>query len=156
MDSIFDSKNELKANFIKWGKIGDYIVGTLVRVFSMPDSYAKVPGTMKNVYEIKASEGFFNNIENKKLTGETTTINVGDLYCVDGNGAFRAQMESIKVGQIIGVKFIEERPAKDPKNFDAKITKVYAPKGPDGVKPLMDEEWLKESASVEGMPSLNN
>ncbi len=151
--NVFDEANELKSNFVKWGKPGDYIVGTLVRVFQMPDNYAKVPGTKKNIYELKAREGSFNDIQNKKLTGEVITIVPGDLYCVDGKAGLEPQLKTIKIGQVIGVKFMEERTAKDPKNFDAKITKVYAPKGKDN-GPLMDEEWLKSQDTFDSANAL--
>lgn len=146
-EDVFDSKNEIKSNWVKWGKPGDSITGTLVRVFQVADNYAKVPGAKKNVYEIKAINGSFNDIQNKKLTGDVVTIKPGDVYCVDGKSGLEAQMRNVKMGQIIGIKFMEERAAKDPKNFDAKITKVFAPKNNDGsVK--MDEEWLKQNEEL--------
>ena len=156
-DNIFDEGNELKSAWVKFSKIGDFISGTLISVREMASRLPGKEGEMVKVYEIKAKEGSFHDIDKKKQIIEPAIIvGAGDIYNVGVGFVIDGQMRNVKVGQIIGIKYTEDKPNKQAGFNDMKIKKVYAPKGPDGVKPLMDEEWLKENEPTVGLPSLNN
>lgn len=147
-EDVFNEENEVQSSWIKFSKIGDFISGTLIGVREVPSTLPGKEGTMTKVYEIKALSGEFHDIDDKKqVIEEPIVVNAGEVWNVGGGVVLDAQMRNIKIGQVIGVKFTDEKPAQK-KGFNAmKIKKVFAPKGNDN-KPKMDEEWLKEQEAV--------
>jgi len=125
-DNLFDDKNQLKSAYISWGKPGDYFAGTLMGKRQM-ENKLKNPPEMQTVYEFKCSEGRFFTLDgNKNPVADATVIKEGDVYNVGGKKAIDAQMRNVKIGQVVGMKFIEETPAKT-KGFNAtKVIRVYS------------------------------
>lgn len=126
MPSIFDNEdNKVKSNWFQKKKVGDKIEGTLV---SKRVVMNQLSGKEQNVYELKLANGEF--------------WNVGGSIGID------AQIRNVKLGQIVGFEFVEERAAKKPGLNPTKVVKVWAnPK-------LVDEEWLKQQN--EEMPSFDD
>jgi len=115
MTSIFNDDNKVSGNWWKQEKPGDEIEGTYV---GKREVMNQLRGENQLIYELKTKDGEFWN--------------------VGGKPAVDSQMRHIKVGQIIGFKFIEERPSKKPGMNAAKIIQVFA--NPS----VVDEEWLKQ------------
>lgn len=141
-------ENEVQSNWMKFNvPLEDKIHGTLVAKRVQKSSMAGREGEKQNVYDIKADEAttYHKLDEMKKLIDEPITINPGDIYSVGGTSVIDRQMQNIKVGQVIGMKFIEETPAKTKGYNPAKVIKVYVPKDENG-QPLMDEEFLAQNA----------
>ena len=120
MPSIFDDQNNKMANkSFKWEKIGDKLEGTLVSKRSVIIQDNSGNNVEKLIYEIKTPAGEFWNVWDKP--------------------SIRTQMERVKLGQIIGFEFVEERPnKKNPGLNKAKIIQVWS-----NAK-MVDEEWIKE------------
>lgn len=136
--SLINDKNEVKSSFFKWGKVGDYIEGTLIGVREMLSNLPGKAGEKVKVYEIKADEGAFHDIDSKKQPVEQPTmIKPGDVWLIGGKKQLDGQMTRIKLGQKVAMKFADEKESKQ-KGFNAlKLIKVYT----DG---SMDEQWLAE------------
>jgi len=145
--SGWDSEeNEVKSNWMKFNvPLEDKIHGTLIGKRTMKSTMQGKEGALVNVYEIKADEeSVYHGLdEKKKLIEEPNPIKVGDIFSIGGTAVIDRQMQNIRVGQIIGLKFIEEKPSKTKGFNPSKIVKVYAPKGDDG-EPLMDEAFLEQ------------
>lgn len=145
---MFNDDNEVRSSWVKFSKVGDFISGTLVGVREVPSALPGKEGKMVKVYEVKAQNGEFHDIDDKKAVIEPAIkINAGEIWNVGGGVVLDAQMRNIKVGQVIGIKFTDEKPAQKKGFNPMKIKKVFAPKGNDG-KGKMDEEWLKEQEAV--------
>lgn len=140
---VFSEGNEVKANWIKWGKVGDKIQGTLISVREIPSKLPpKTPlkageVNMVKLYEILATAGEFHNIEKKKVSETPTIINEGEVWLVGGGVGIDASLRNVKIGQILGIKFTEEKASKDPMMNDTKVKKVYT-------EGKMNEAWLAE------------
>ena len=120
MPSIFDNPdNRMSNKSFKWEKIGDKLEGTLVGKRSVIIQDNNDNNVEKLIYEIKTPDGEFWNVWDKP--------------------SIRTQMERVKLGQIIGFEFVEERPNKrNPGLNKAKIIQVWS-----NAK-IVDEEWIKE------------
>ena len=120
MPSIFDNPDNRMANkSFKWEKIGDKLEGTLVGKRSVIIQDNNGNNVEKLIYEIKTPDGEFWNVWDKP--------------------SIRMQVERVKLGQIIGFEFVEERPNKrNPGLNKAKIIQVWS-----NAK-IVDEEWIKE------------
>ena len=120
MPSIFDNPdNRMSNKSFKWEKIGDKLEGTLVGKRSVIIQDNNDNNVEKLIYEIKTPDGEFWNVWDKP--------------------SIRTQMERVKLGQIIGFEFVEERPNKrNPGLNKAKIIQVWS-----NAK-IVDEGWIKE------------
>ena len=120
MPSIFDNPdNRMSNKSFKWEKIGDKLEGTLVGKRSVIIQDNNDNNVEKLIYEIKTPDGEFWNVWDKP--------------------SIRTQVERVKLGQIIGFEFVEERPNKrNPGLNKAKIIQVWS-----NAK-IVDEEWIKE------------
>jgi len=138
-----DEENEVQSNWAKFNvPLEDKIFGTLISKKQTKSNLPGSEGKLVNVYDIKADEGLFHVLdEKKKVVPEAVKINANEIYSVGGTVVIDRQMTNIQVGQKIGLKFIEEKPSKTKGFAPAKIIKVYAPKNEDGT-PQMDEEFL--------------
>lgn len=139
MTNIFDDKNEIKSTRVSWGKVGDHIFGTLIGKRAVPDQYN--PGEEVPVYEIKAEGGSFHEIVKKVVAEAATEIGKDEIWAVFGRGPLAQQMNRIKIGQKIGMKFTEERETK--KGNDQKIIKVFT-------TGEMDQEWIESQEVTAG------
>jgi len=150
-------ENEVQSNWMKFNvsvadspEGADKIFGTLVSKRQIKSNMPGKEGEIVNVYEIKASQETTFHVldEKKKLVEEPIIITPGDVYSVGGTKVIDNQMRNIKIGQMIGLKFIEEQPSKTKGFAPAKIVKVFAPKNDDG-SPKMDEAFLAERDQAE-------
>lgn len=137
---IFGQDNEVRSSWIKWGKIGDKIAGTLVSVRQMESQLPGKKGEMVNIYEILASGGEFHDINDKVIAEEATVIEEGQLWLVGGGLGLDNAMRNIKLGQKIGIKFTEEKPTKTKGFNPTKVKKVYS-------TGEMNQKWLDDQAA---------
>lgn len=140
-------ENEVPSNWISWGvPVEDKIFGTLISRRTMKSTFPGKEGEDVNIYEMKADLGSFHALDEKKNpVDEATVIEPGSIWNIGGKESIDKQMRNIKLGQKIGLKFIEEVPAKTKGFAPAKLIKVFAPKNPDNTF-VMDEEFLAEQA----------
>ena len=144
-------ENEVQSNWMKFNvPLEDKIFGTLIAKRQVKSTMPGKEGELVNVYELKASEetSFHVLDEKKKVVDEPVIVNVGDVYSIGGTKVIDNQMRNIKVGQVIGFKFIEEQPSKTKGFAPAKIVRVFAPKNDDGSY-KMDEQFLAEQGQSE-------
>ena len=119
----FNEKNEVRGSFFSYGKPGDSIVGTLVSKEQVPDDFN--PGKSKWKYTLKAKRGSFHEIVSKKVTGNVVTIEAGTTWIISGKADVDAGMQNIPYGNVVGIKFIEERASKRDSKRNTKVCKVY-------------------------------
>lgn len=116
MTSIFDDTNKLTSNWWKKDNIGDKVEGTFE---GKNTQINQMSGKEQLVYQIRVADG--------------------TLYLVGGNIGIDSQMQRVKIGQIVGFEYTEERPnKKNPSLNPTKVVQVYA--NPS----LVNEEWLAE------------
>lgn len=130
-DDIFDEDNEIKASFntLKFGEVGDYIRGTLIDNTRTIVNNLSKKKELQTVFEIKSVSGSFHNIIKGKVQKDATEIEDGQVYSfITSNPIMLKAMAEIKIGQIVGLKFIEVKEAKTTGWNDAKIIKVFAGK----------------------------
>lgn len=135
----FDGMNEAKRPQVKFGKVGDWFKGTIV------DNTREIPNKLSSknemqlICEFKMNGGSFHNIEEKVVAAEPTEILKGEFYSLFAKGMVKAQLERAKIGQVIGLRFAEERPPSQPGFNPTKIIKVFLGE--------MDPEYQGESAA---------
>ena len=117
-DDLFTEENEVPSNWKSWDAIGDKIQGTLV---SKRTVFNQLSEKDQIVYEILTKDGQYWN--------------------VGGKPAIDAQMRNVKLGQIVGFKFVESRSATKKGYKDTKVIKIFAGQ--------MDEEWLGQQQGDE-------
>lgn len=91
------------SNWLKFGKIGNVIRGTLVGVSERESSI--VPGKMQKIYEIKAELGYFHDIVDKKVADEPTELNTGEAYFVGGKKIIDNSMRGVRIGQRVELRY---------------------------------------------------
>ncbi len=107
-------------------------------------------GKLVNVYEIKVDMGTYHMLDDrKKVVEEPIVLREGDFVSVGGTAVIDRQMTNIKVGQKIGLKYLEEKPSKTKGFAPAKIVKVYAPRDESTGDYQMDEKFLEEQVVKE-------
>ena len=116
---------EVKSSWVKWGKVGDYVRGTLVSIREMNSNLPGKEGERVKVYELLTECGQFHDIDNdKKPVEPAITIGKGEYWQIGGKVGIDNQMRNVKIGQIIGMVFAEVKPSKT-KGFNSlKIIKV--------------------------------
>ncbi len=146
----FDSSNAVVSNWLKWNVVGeDKFIGTLVAKRSMKSSIPGKEGEMVNIYDFKVQYGSFHvTDDSKQVIPEPIVIEEGEMYSVGGTNVIDRQMQNIKVGQIIGLKYTETVPSKTKGFAPAKIIKVFLQKNDDGTLKF-DDEWLEENSKPE-------
>ncbi len=140
--------NEVQSNWVKFNvPMVDKFFGTLILKRKMKSTIPGQEGKEVNVYDFKGEEGQYHVLdEKKKVVEEAVVVEPGAFYSVGGTAVIDRQMQNVKVGQKIGMKFIEEKPSKTKGFAPAKVVKIYAPKKEDG-SPVMDEEFLTQAAN---------
>ena len=135
-------ENEAQNNFVSWGQIGDFILGTLVGVKEVKSTLPDKEGELQKVYEVKVKECSYHVLDDKKRVIEEPIVpSEGDLVSVGGRKSIDSRLARVKLGQIFGLKFTEELPAKTKGYNPTKVIKVFTPKGSNG-EFLVDQEWL--------------
>ena len=133
-DNFFNEEHEVQNNWVKFSKIGDQIKGTLVDVRDVESRLPGQEGKKVKVYEIKAHEGEFHELDDKKnIVEPAIKVGEGEFWNVGGRMVIDNQMRNIKRGQIVGFRFTDEKPAQKKGYNSFKIIKVYAGE--------MDEEF---------------
>lgn len=147
MKDVFSEENEVQSNWVKFNvPQEDKIFGTLIAKRQMKSTIPGKEGEMVWVYELKADYGSFHEQdEKKKVIDEPVIVNAGEFWSVGGKPMIDRQMTNIKLGQKIGLKYIDDKPSKTKGFAPAKMVKVYAPKNDDGTY-QMDEEFLREQS----------
>lgn len=141
-----DASNEVVSSWMKWNvPMEDKVFGTLIEKRSMKSTLPGAEGKLVNVYEMKVDMGSFHVLDDKKkVVDEPVVLNEGDFLSVGGTAVIDRQMQNAKVGQKIGMKFIEEKASKTKGFAPAKIVKVYMPKDESTGDYQMDEAFLAE------------
>ena len=111
---MFKDEYKIQANWFKFLVIGDNIQGTLI---GRRQTLNRLSGKMQWIYEIKGIDNQIN------LIGGTAVID--------------RQMQYVRLGQVIGFKFLETRPNKEPGRKPTKIIQLYA--NPN----IVDKEWME-------------
>lgn len=126
-DPIWGEGNKVKAEYktLAWGKPGDYFKGVLTDNGSKEVKSKYPPFEMQKIFEFKAIGGAFHNIVNKVVDVEPTECIAGDFWSVIPKAAMLAQLKKAKIGQIVGLRFTEEKKSKTEGYNDAKIVNVF-------------------------------
>ncbi len=149
-----DESNEVQSNFIKWGAPGDFIVGTLMSVRKTKSTLPGKEGEMQSVYDIKARECEYHDIDEKKrVADDATVIEAGAVISVGGRSTIDTKMSRAKVGQIVGLKFIEEVASKTKGFNPTKVVRVYLPKNADGSFEMDEEVVAANADELDTFPS---
>ena len=136
-DDFFSEENEVKSSFIQWGKPGDFLIGTLVDKREVENQLADKAGTMQTIYELKVDKGEYHVInEDKSIATEATALKSDDIWSIGGKPAIDSQMRNVKIGQIVGMKYMEEKPSKTKGYNPTKVIKIYT-------SGKLDEAWLE-------------
>lgn len=144
-----DPENEAQNNFFKWGKVGNYIFGTLISKKQVPSTLEGKENTLQWIYEVKVKEGAYNDMdEDKKALEPTIELSADDIINVGGRAMYDSRMARVKVGQIFGLKFTETLKATKKGRSDTKLIKTFTPRGDDG-EFLMDKEFLMEREAAD-------
>lgn len=140
-----DAGDEVQSPWVKWGKEGDFIKGTLIAVREMTSKLPGKEGQKVPVYEIKADDGSFHIVDEttKKPVEPAIVINAGEVYNLEGRPIVERQMRNIKLGTKVTLGYVETQPPRNKGFNPLKVIKVYVKRDQDN-KPVMDEEWLKE------------
>lgn len=142
----FEGMSESKKPQVKFGKVGDWFKGTLVDNTRELPNKLSVKKEMQKVYEFKMQGGSFHGIK-ETAPGrydpeeQSTEIQAGEYYSYIGKEVIQSQMRNAKIGQIIGMRFAEEKPPTTPGYSSTKIIKVYLGE--------MDSEYKGENSDFE-------
>ena len=127
-DELFDEKNEVKVEYktLAWGKVGDWFKGTLTdNTRQLLNNLSKTK-EMQTVFVFKAASGSFHDIVDKVVKEEATECVKGDFWSyITGKPALLGQLKNAKLGQVVGLRFSEEKKSTTPGYNSAKIIKVY-------------------------------
>jgi len=118
MTDIFDDTNKIKSNFWTYKTIGEEIQGTYIGKRQVIN---QLTGKEQWIYDLKVDAEF---------------------WSVGGKPGIDNQMRNVRIGQVLGFKYVEERPSKKPGMNPAKIVQVFA--NPN----IVDEKWLQEQEEV--------
>jgi len=150
MPKTQDEWSEVKNSFWKKGKIGDFIIGTLIAVREIRSQLPGRENEQVKLYEVKADDGEFHDLDDKNQPIEPAVkINGEEVWNVGGGSkehpsGIDTQFRNIKLGQKVKIQFVDEKPPKK-KGFNAlKIVKVYT-------NGKMDDVWLKEQEENRGL-----
>lgn len=115
---------EVRQSIIKFGKIGNWFMGTLI------DDTRRVPNRLNPdrgdqvVYRFKIQSGLWHDIKDKVVASEPTKPERGEIWTWFGNAVTQDQMRNAKIGQIVAMKFKAEKPATQPGYNATKIIAV--------------------------------
>ncbi len=139
-----EREEEVSSNWVGWGKVGNTIKGTLIGVGKTKSKYPDKPDPF--FYEIKATEGEYNEVDKKTKAciEPSIVVQAGDIYNVGGRLVIDKQMKNIKLGTKIRFRFTEEKPSKEESHSDQKIIKVLVVRDANN-QPVMDTAWIEEN-----------
>lgn len=122
----FAGMNEVKTSAIKWGKIGDWVRGTITdNTRQVPNQLSK-DKEMQTVFEFQASGGSFHNINvDRSVSEEPTILTEGTFWSIFAKEVLKAQLRNAKIGQQFGIRYVEDKPSKTPGFNPTKVLKVF-------------------------------
>lgn len=136
-------ENEATNSFVGFNEIGDFVLGTLIGVKSVKSTLPDKNGEMQKIYTVKVRDCKYHVLdEKKKVVDEPVVPQAGDIVSVGGRKVIDSRMEKVKIGQVFGLKFKEELPAKTKGYNPTKLVTVFVPKDENG-EFEMDTEWLE-------------
>lgn len=139
-----DESNEATNAFISWSEVGDFVLGTLIGVKESPSTLPDRVGEMQKIYSVKVRECSYHILDDKKrVVSEPIEPEEGSIISVGGRVMIDSRMAQVKLGQVFGLKYVEEIPSKTKGYAATKLIKVYVPKDDSG-KPEMDAEYLQQ------------
>lgn len=122
-----DGLEEAKSAWIKWGKPGDWIRGTVTNLTEGTSSFDGKEERSLNI-EFMATGGsfyFFQKINGKvEMDKKPTMLEPGSIWIIGTKKGLMNQARRLSVGQIFGMRFAEEKPNKNPAWNPAKIVKL--------------------------------
>jgi hypothetical protein len=131
---LFNEENRVKPLFVKWGKVGDYIAGTLINVKHIKSTLPGKEGQDQKIYEILTEApdenhkdfGQYHELDDKKnALPDATKVKPGKIYLVGGKFDIDDAMLHAKLGQFVVMKFLEERPNKKKGYNPSKVVQVW-------------------------------
>jgi len=145
-----DESNEVESNFISFGQEGDFIYGALLAPRrQVPNKLAEKPGTMQWLYEVKVHEASYHKLDKKKkVIPEAVEPEAGETIVIGGKAGFDHKLAHLKIGQLFGLKFVEEKEATVAGRNPTKIFKVFLPKDAKG-EFKFDEDVRKSMSADE-------
>lgn len=136
-------ENEAQNNFVSWGQVGDFVYGTLIGIREVKSTLPDKVGEMQKIYDVLVKECSYHTLDEKKrVIEEVVKLSEGDLISVGGRKTIDSRMARVKLGQVFGLKFVEEQPNSIKGYSATKLIKVYTPKDSSG-EVEMNEEWLE-------------
>lgn len=125
---------EVQSNWVKFNvPVEDRFKGIYLGRRTMNSTMKGKENEKVNVYEFKGIEGEYHVLdEKKKVVEEAVVVEKDAFYSVGGTAVIDRQMQNMKVGQVLGLKFIEEKPSHTKGFNPAKIVKVFQFKNDDG------------------------
>lgn len=127
-DSIFNDKNKMKAEFntLKFGKLGDWMKGTLTDNTRQIVNNLSPKKEMQTIFEFKIQGGSIHLINKKIVDENPTVLEKGSFWSfITSNDIMLRQFKAIKLGQSVGLRFNSTKEAKQPGHNDAKIIDIY-------------------------------
>lgn len=122
----FAGMTEVRTNAIKWGKVGDWFKGTLTDNSREVANKLSANHEMQKVFEFKMHGGSYHNInEDRSIATDPTIIAKDSFMSVFAKGAVAGQMRNAKLGQVIGMRFVEEKKSSTPGFNPTKVIKVF-------------------------------
>ncbi len=121
----FEGMSEAKRPQVKFGKVGDWFKGVITSNDREIENKLSAKHEMQTIYEFKMQGGSFHGIQDKVVDMEPTVIEKGEFYSYFAKGAVQAQLKGAKLGQVVGLRYAEERPNPQPGLNATKIIKVY-------------------------------
>jgi hypothetical protein len=140
-DSFDEGFERPPSSWVKWGKVGDVIKGTLIGVTEQDNS--QKPGEKQKVYEIEVDAGFFHNIVDKVVQPEPTELDKGDVVNVGGKSIIDKAMRKADIGQKVIMRYTGD--FKLPNGNTAKTVSVKL----GG----MDPNWTAKPSAAVAAPS---
>ena len=140
MADIFDDKNKVRSAFMKFGKIGDSISGTLIDIREMASGFPGQEDIKVKVYDINVEKGSFHDIDEKtkQPIGKPIELEKGEIYSVGGRATVEKRvgtekvkikvlmgMQRIKIGQKFALRFDDVIKSKQKGFSDTKVIGVY-------------------------------
>lgn len=145
-DDIFNPANKIESGRVQWGSIGDYVYGTLVGTKNITFS----DGKTNKQFELLVIRGEYHPIVedadgNETAAKEPVVLAAGDYVRVSGKTGITDEMNKIKIGQNVSLRY-EKLGDKKPGKKRFKDVAVY--------QGAMNEEYLQSLKEDDGMPAL--
>lgn len=141
-DAWDSPENEANNSFVSWGKIGDFVLGTLIGKKKVKSTLPGKEGTFQDIYEMKVKEGAYYTLnDDKKIVEPRIVLKENDIISIGGRSTIDSRMVRVSIGQTFGLKYVETQPAKTKGYSPTKVIKVFTPKNEKN-EYVMDQEWL--------------